>query len=176
MDNNIRLVEPSLKYREAFQNMVKQYEIYGEKEYFDMYSKALEDFHSYVIKIQNEARGINLKEGWVPCCNYWLVDKNEDILGVVRIRKELTSKFLKDIAGNIGYDIAPLQRKKGYGKIILKLGLKKSKELNVSPILVTCASSNIGSKKIIEENGGTFEKEIVDEWKKGLVRRYWFFK
>lgn len=175
MDGNIRLVAPSSKYREAFQNMVKQYKMYGEKEYFDMYSKALEDFDGYVIKIQNEARGIKLKEGWVPCCTYWLIDQNEYVLGVIRIRKELTSEFLRDIAGNIGYDIAPLQRKKGYGKILLKLGLEKSKELNVSPILVTCNSSNVGSKKIIEENGGSFEGEIVDKWKKGLVRRYWFF-
>nr|WP_207717258.1 GNAT family N-acetyltransferase [Clostridium acetobutylicum] len=155
--------------------MAIQYKTYGEREYFEMYKKSLEDFEGYLIEIENQDKGINLKEGFVPCATYWMVNSDENILGVIRIRKKLSTEILKKVLGNIGYDIAPLERNKGYGKHILKLGLKKAKELNVNPVLVTCDFKNIPSKKIIEYNGGVFDNEVFDEWKNSMVRRYWFY-
>lgn len=160
------LAEPSEKYKNSFIQMVQDYEMHGEKEYFDMYKGAAEDFHAYVEKI-------GLPQGWVPCSAYWLVNSEAEIFGGIRIRKELNSEFLKNIAGHIGYDISPSHRGKGYGKFILKLGLEKAKIMNISPVLLTCKSDNYASAKVIESNNGIFESEIFDGLSKQFYKRYW---
>jgi predicted acetyltransferase len=58
-------------------------------------------------------------------------------------------------------------RQKGYGNTILKLGLKKAKELGFDKLLLTCDETNISSNKIIIKNGGVLESTINGR------KRYW---
>jgi len=120
------LVEPQERYKDGFVKMVEEYRVFGEKEYFDMYSEALGDFNGYVLKLNNAAKGIGLPDGWVPAYTYWLTNVKNEILGVVRLRTSLNNDFVKRIAGHIGYDISPLSRGKGYGNLLLKLALEKA--------------------------------------------------
>ena len=75
--------------------------------------------------------------------------------------------------GNIGYGIIPSKRGLGYGTKALKLTLEKAKELGLKKVLLTCNSTNIGSKKVIEANGGLLENEILGEEGKPNKLRYW---
>jgi predicted acetyltransferase len=79
-------------------------------------------------------------------------------------------------AGQVDYFIRPSKRRRGYGKEILRLGLDKFRERGMQRILISCASDNSGSRKIIEANGGVFENEIPS-WDpygtSGIRRRYW---
>lgn len=103
-----------------------------------------------------------------------LVKNIEDkILGVVRIRTSLNNEFVRKFAGHIGYDIAPLSRRKGYGNALLKLALQKAAMLDLDRVLITCDADNIGSKRIIESSGGIFESEVFKEEKDKQLRRYW---
>lgn len=170
---NMHLIEPSCEYKKEFQDMVRQYEAAGDKEYYNMYKTALEDFNAYVLRLKKDAEGKELPQGFVPCSVYWLTNESKEILGCIRIRKSLDSKFLKEIAGNIGYDVSPDNRKRGYGREMLKLGLEKAKEIGLSLVLITCDSDNTGSRKIIEENGGEFEAEILIKDTGKKLRRYW---
>jgi len=45
----------------------------------------------------------------------------------------------------------------------LRLGLEKARDLGLRRVLVTCDETNIGSKKIIEYNGGVFENAVEAE-------------
>ncbi len=83
------------------------------------------------------------------------------------------NEFLLMMGGHIGYEIRPSRRKQGYGTEILRLGLEKAKELGLQRVLVTCDEDNIGSKKIIEHNGGKFENAIVMEGDTVKKLRYW---
>lgn len=168
----VSLIEPSKNYKYQFIQYVQDYKENGEKEYFDMYKGSTEDFDAYVDNLINNAKGLGLPEGWVPCSTYWLVDNN-NILGIIRIRHELNSGFLRNIGGHIGYDIAPSKRKNGFGKLILNLGLEKAKAMNISCALLTCKSDNYGSAKIIEANGGIFDSEILDSESGNYFKRYW---
>lgn len=128
-----------------------------------------------VIKKHQDSRDeTKLKQGYVPSYDYFLVD-NDKFLGVIHIRVRLTERLLK-YGGHIGYGINPKYWRKGYGKLILKLGLEKAKELGLDEnILVTCDDDNIGSSKIIEANGGILENKIEnnEEDELFLTRRYW---
>lgn len=177
MKNGVRLVEPSLEYRAGFENMVNEYRDLSDEEsqgWFKFYKEALVDFEKFVQELKDHAEGKNLPEGWVRCYTGWLVDENKKVIGVTRIRLSLENDYLKRCGGHIGYDITPSERKKGYGTLLLKLSLEKSKELDLRKVLVTCDYDNEGSKKVIENNGGIFEGEVWDERDDTMVRRYWF--
>jgi len=151
----MKLVKPTLKYgrgfRRAFLEMKKRNEqtIYG---VWDIATTAKD----YILAAKNHERGRDLPKGWVSHSTYWLIEKNM-FVGEVQIRHKL-SKHLRKIGGHIGYLIRPSMRKKGYGKKILALALKKAKRIGINKALVTCDATNIGSKKIIEASGGIFEK------------------
>lgn len=81
-----------------------------------------------------------------------------EIIGRISIRFELND-FLKKVGGHIGYAILPEYRRQGYGTSILKEGLKFIKvNSKLSAILITCDDTNIASSKIIESNGGVYER------------------
>ncbi|AOT72234.1 GNAT family N-acetyltransferase [Geosporobacter ferrireducens] len=170
----LSLVELSTKYSSGLKKMILDYEKYGEREYFVMYKEALDDFDKYVEKLQRREKGIGLPKEWGAYTALWLADEDNRILGGIRVRKELGSDFLRKIGGHIGYDISPSYRGKGYGKLILKLGLEKAAQMNISHVLITCQSDNFASMKIIETNGGIFESEIIDKASNRSIRRYWF--
>ena len=54
---------------------------------------------------------------------------------------------------------------------MLRLGLLKAKELGIEKVLITCHDDNIASAKVIENNGGLFERHAYRDEKK--YRRYW---
>lgn len=171
----MKLVFPSSEYKDSFIQALKEYQATDaadRKDIYELNSEDLEkDFTLYVSKLLSESEGKNLPDGYVPQTTYWLID-NDEFIGRVSIRHTLTELLLRE-GGHIGYDIRPSKRNKGYGKKILQLSLPKAKELGIHKALVTCDENNIGSKKIIEANGGVFENVI--EIGKGRPRklRYW---
>lgn len=151
---NAHLSLPDVRYKESYLAAVLEYLEEGRVPK-DQRTEALSDFSAYVEKEKSKARGENLPVGFVPETRYWLVDGDEYI-GDLHIRHILTEHLLR-IGGHIGYGVRPSKRKQGYGKLILKLGLEKAKEMGIEKVLLTCDIDNIGSRKIIEGNGGVFE-------------------
>ena len=129
-------------------------------------------YSEWIKKLDNEEKGIDLEQGRVPSSVRFLMDDGK-ILGAVSIRHSIDNEFLLNIGGHIGYGILPSERKKGYGKLILKLSLEECKKLGINKVLVTCVDSNIGSKKIIEANGGILENKIFFEPENDYICRYY---
>ena len=109
---------------------------------------------------------------------YYFFVEDDKFIGVIHIRIRLTEGLLK-YGGHIGYGINPLYWNKGYGTKLLKMGLEKAKELvKEDKILITCDDDNIGSYKIIENNGGVLENKVTntDAGETFITRRYWIEK
>lgn len=163
----MKLVKPTLKYKQSYQSALNEFEKEGlKREWVFLSQKSIAD---YVQLTKENEKGINLPFNWVPATTYWLIDK-EKFIGHVNIRHKLNDR-LKVLGGNIGYFIRPTERRKGYGKKILELALPKSKELGIKKVLITCDDDNIGSAKIIEFNGGILQDKKKVEGI--LIRRYW---
>ncbi len=117
-----------------------------------------------VIKLDNPNR--------VNQTTYILVDSNNHIYGGTNIRHELNEGLFTH-GGHIGYLVRPSERKKGYGTILLKLALEKCKLLKIDKVLVTCREDNIGSARVIMNNGGIYENSMKNPDDNKMYRRYW---
>ncbi|GLR77149.1 GNAT family N-acetyltransferase [Aliivibrio sifiae] len=168
----MELVVPSLELESEFLAFFEDY-IANDISNIESYLLGKEDFSSYIQSLTDESNGINLREGFVPCSHFWLINDNQSILGVVRIRHNISNEFLALEAGHIGYDIAPSFRRNGYGKSILKLALTKAKKLVLNRVLLTADEDNIASRKIIESNGGKFGNIVMGKVFPNPLARYW---
>lgn len=164
------LAEPSVIYRDSFIQSVQEFQAEGRQQHYDLNSLT-DDFSSFVQGLRDQKDRTKLKPGRVPSSDFWLIDNNE-FIGRLSIRHELNEVLLR-MGGHIGYEIRSSKRKRGYGTEILRLGLEKAKELGLRRVLVTCDEDNIGSKKIIEHNGGMFENAIEMEGDTVKKLRYW---
>jgi predicted acetyltransferase len=109
-----------------------------------------------------ETRAQRLEEtprpaGYVPSTELWWVDGDE-FLGRIGIRHRLTPALL-EMGGHIGYDVRPSARRRGHATAMLREALTVARELGIERALVTCDVDNIGSRTVIERNGGVLEDE-----------------
>lgn len=109
-----------------------------------------------------------------PGKTYFLIRKNDNkLIGMINIRHHLTPKMLVH-GGHIGYGVRPSERRKGYNKINLYLGLIKAlEEFNLDKVMLDCDVKNLGSDKTIQALGGVLERTDIDDYDGALTNVYW---
>lgn len=163
----MKLVKPSLEWKEQHKAYMEEW---GSARMVPN-SMDLSVFHTYeeyLNALDARAKG---KAPWVPSSHYFLVNNDHKILGMVDIRHEL-NEFLRTIGGHIGYGILPSERNKGYATYLLKEAINKCKELHINQVLITCDEDNIGSTKVILNNGGVEDDLFITE-EGQMKRRFW---
>lgn len=138
----------------------------------DKYLKeeSYENWLIYLSKVQNKDYAYSIN--FVPNRTFFLIrEKDNKIVGMINIRLELNEK-LKNSGGHIGYSIRPTERRKGYNKINLYLGLKKCFEYNIKDAWLDCVVSNLGSVKTIQALGGNLLKEDFSDKYGEVVQMY----
>jgi len=168
----MELVAPSLIFQSGFARFSDDFS-QNDTENSEYYREGKANFSKYVQCLSDEAKGLNLREGYVPCSHFWLVNPEKIIVGAIRVRHNIDNEFLSLEAGHIGYDIAPSHRGQGNGKLMLKLALTKATELGVFRALLTADEDNVASRKVIEANGGEFEKIVMGKVFPNPLARYW---
>jgi len=166
----VSLVVPNILYKDTYLQSLKEFHNEG-RDLNIGYNEISNDFSSFIKRINDDEIGINLAPGWVPATVLWLVD-SDSLVGWLSIRHYLTQQ-LRMYGGHIGYEIKPSMRNKGYGKKILALGLLETEKIGLKNVLITCDIDNIGSKKIIEYNGGKLEDMVEVPGVVGKRMRYW---
>lgn len=161
----MKLILPKEKYLNSYQQAFLEYK----QQRVDKYAFYNANQIDVVKLCYNNRKGIGLKEGWVPQTTYWLID-DEEFIGEISIRHYLTDSLLR-YGGHIGYGIRQSKWNLGYGTKMLALALKKAKTMGLEKVLITCDVDNIGSAKVIENNGGVLENIV--EGKKIYTKRYW---
>jgi predicted acetyltransferase len=170
-----QLISPDPRFRTSFLEAVR--ENLDEDEFFgDSLKRELavyggswqepEGFAGYVAAIREEELAEGRRpEGFVPGSWFWYVD-GDVYLGRIQLRHRLTP-HLRDFGGHIGYGVRPTERRKGYATAMLRDVLPQARGLGLDRVLVTCDTTNIGSRKVIEANGGKLEDE------RGGKLRFW---
>lgn len=164
-----RLTKPSIKYKDSYLKAIQEMEAHQQSlHYKDLKLPQLDELEKKEEHPEDRGSQPLPKDEL-----FWLVDGDE-FIGRIYLIYTLTEAHMR--AGQVDYFIRPSKRRRGYGTEILRLALDRFRERGLRRILISCAADNIGSKKIIEANGGVFENEIPS-WDpygtSGIRRRYW---
>jgi predicted acetyltransferase len=128
------------------------------------------NFDEFLSIVQREPTEADPEK--VPAHLFFLADtESSKLLGAIQIRHHINHPILIETGGHIGYGICPSERRKGYATEMLALAIPEAKKIGLSRLLVTCKDENAASWKVIESNGGVFERTTFDEGH--LARRYW---
>lgn len=172
--SELKLVLPSVKYKDSFIEAVKEFQAVEHNRFWDLDIKKLKNnFDEFIQTEKNKSKGIGLTAQQVPRAIYWLVN-NKEFIGRVIIRLE-DNDYLLENEGHIGYGIRPSQRGFGYGSLALRLALQITEKKKLrNKVLLICLESNIASRKIIEKHGGKFSHKKLNQ--AGATRLYFWIK
>ncbi|NGO48381.1 GNAT family N-acetyltransferase [Streptomyces ureilyticus] len=170
-----QLISPDPRFRVSFlaavQENLAEGESFGDtlKRELAVYGDSWHEpdgFARYVAAVREEELEEGRRpDGFVPGSWYWYVD-GETYLGRIQVRHRLTP-HLRDYGGHIGYGVRPAARRNGHATAMLRGVLPYARALGLERVLVTCDTTNVGSRKVIEANGGEFEDE------RGGKLRFW---
>lgn len=110
-----------------------------------------------------------LPDDRVHCDYYWITagkGDDEEVVGFLALRHRLTAWLLEE-GGHIGYSVRPSRRGEGHAGRALGLAVRRSAELGLDRVLLTCDDDNGASARTIERNGGVYEDT------RNGKRRYW---
>jgi len=100
-------------------------------------------------------------------------EEDDKIIGTINVRWNLNEAMLR-FGGHIGYGIRPTERRKGYNKINLYLGMIEAKKLGLEKVMLDCDVNNIASDRTLKALGGKLERTEVDPYDGILTNVYWF--
>lgn len=167
----IDLVDPSAACEKSYLSLLQEIRENEEEPIPFVLKYDADDIHSLVKRCENDAKGIDLPDGFVPHATYWLVKDGCHVIGVSNLRHRLTVDLERE-GGHIGIGVRPSERGKGYGSLLLKETLSRARAMGIRRALLTCNKSNFSSIRTILNNGGVLESE-ESKPDGTVIQRYW---
>lgn len=167
MSDEVRLSVAGPEHAPALLEMAHEFPAAGES----VLEPLLADPEAYFARIERFARGVGLPADRVQQTEFFLL-RGSRILGGSRLRHRLIPVLELD-GGNIGYEIRPSERRRGYGARLLALTLEKAAELGLERVLFTVEPGNVGSVRLIEKNGGVPGDSTRSPNTGARMRQYW---
>ncbi len=171
MEKDICLVRPTLELKEKALEYRKEHFQHGEKvicgsELFDK----TESYEEWLSSVTLNTNPKTVNANWVVTDTFFAIRKSDSkIIGMIDLRHTLNG-FLKDL-GNCGYSVRPSERKKGYATKMLCQLLQVAKKAEMKELHISVEKENTASIKVIQKNGGVYERSFAFEDKKADIYR-----
>ncbi len=133
--------------------------------------KDADNYEEFLRELETNKHQELIKPEYSPQTTYGVFD-DERLIGGFNLRHVIKGDLI-NYGGNIGYLIIPSERGKGYGTKLLCLALEKAQILGIKNVLVSCGVDNVGSNRVIENNGGIYENNYYEESTGKTFKRFW---
>lgn len=148
---------PNLSHKHSYLEMIGAWRESGEEIIPSRIVGWEEDFESFISLLEEET---TYNKNGVNSHLFFLVE-NGRILGAIQIRHHINHPNLIETGGHIGYGIRPSERGKWFGAQMLALALQEAKKIGLEKVLIACYDTNLWSRRVIEKNGGIFERLVL---------------
>lgn len=115
-----------------------------------------ESFADWVRRMNGISDGINVPRDWVRG-EFLFIEVDGTVVGRLSIRYELNA-YLREFEGHIGYAVLSRYRRRGYASFAVRDGLARLHQAGIEMALITCDEDNDASVRVIEAEGGVFER------------------
>lgn len=166
-DNDLILVEPSAEMKDSALEYKGEHFAFGDMQvhgsgglaFYDDYNEWLK--HIDAIRVPTSERPIQTSTFFSKRVS------DGKLIGCIKIHHSLTDDIRN--GGNIAYGIRPSERKKGYGKKQLQLGLAFAKQKSIEQVIIACDKENAASATTAKSCGGLQVNEFVED---GVIKQH----
>lgn len=81
-------------------------------------------------------------------------EESHEVVGMIQVVHDLNEAETA-ATGNVTFSVVPSERRKGYGKEMLRRCLRFCHRIGMGKVTLVCGEKNTGARKVILENGGT---------------------
>lgn len=163
MKNDICLVRPTLEHKEEALAYREEHFRHGEKIIYgsELFDKT-ESYEEWLTCVTRNTDPATVNENWVVTDTFFAIRQSDNkIIGIIDLRHTL-NEFLRDL-GNCGYSVRPSERKKGYATEMLHQLLQAARKAKMKELHISVEKTNTASIKVIQKNGGIYERSFVFE-------------
>lgn len=163
MKNDIILIRPTLELKEEALAYREEHFQQGERIIYgsELFDKT-ESYEEWLTGVTRNTDPKTVNENWVVTDTFFAVrERDARIVGIIDLRHTL-NEFLKDL-GHCGYSVRPSERRKGYATEMLCKLIEIAKEAGMKELQISVEGENTASRKVIEKNGGVYERSFVFE-------------
>lgn len=72
------------------------------------------DYKSWLKRTIDLHNGIEKIENHVPSSTYFVIDENDELIGMCNIRHKFNDYLIETGIGHVGYGVRPTKRRRGY--------------------------------------------------------------
>jgi predicted acetyltransferase len=166
------LVQPSSEHEKQYQDMMDEWEAH-QAQYGGWFNPgALRRYSNSQKKTVTYAEWLKwIDDDRKAGQELYFFMRGEKVFGAISIRPKKNAQNI-GIDGHCGFGIRPTERKKGYAAKMLSMALPIMKNHGINPVVITCDKANIGSAKVIQNNGGVLVDEVMGEKSGNPVQIY----
>lgn len=171
----VKLVRPSEDYADAIWDFRQEIMASNDVSKFAGCSALSDsaDAHEWIQRVTRLSDPSLCPSDKVPSDAYLAIRPSDGrLIGTIDLRHSVDHPVLRTWGGQIGYEVRPSERRKGYASQMLAQVLDRARELGLDKVLITCHRGNIASQKTIERAGGVFDSLYAKE-DGTIVKRYW---